>query len=178
MHIEYQYKNRLLYLVSHEEMIPLIDCGGNILVPSNAKIQINSIDELNKAEGIIRERLITRDFNHNLLFIADENSNLKISFSAWHNFCWESIALGLSQECYYQFLAKVLSCHEKLISYLETLPRFRDKLTLKSRISREEVKNTELFMEYRYPTTELISFCGDWDNYCFIVFFEDIWSSK
>jgi hypothetical protein len=55
MHIKYQYENKLLSLVSHEEMIPLIDCEGNILVPFNAKIQINSIDELNKAEGIIRE---------------------------------------------------------------------------------------------------------------------------
>jgi hypothetical protein len=159
-------------------MIPLIDYGGDKLVPFNTDIQINSIEELNNAEKIIRKTLITRDFNHNLLFIVDSNSNLEISFPAWHNFCWESIALGLSQECYYQFLAKILSSNEDLISYLETLPRFRDKLTLKSRISRKEVQDTKLFMEYRYPTTELISFCSDWDDSYFIVFLEDIWSSK
>ena len=55
MHIEYQYKIgssvlvmlklKLLYLVNHEEMLPLIARAGNPLVPGNAKIQINSIDE-------------------------------------------------------------------------------------------------------------------------------------
>ena len=130
MYIEYQYKNRLLYLVSHEEMIPLIDFGGDKLVPFNTKIQINSIEELNKAEKIIRKRLITRDFNHNLLFIVDANSNLKISFPAWHNFCWESCHLGWSSEVYYDVLAEILKSHRKLIDYLETLPMCRDKLHL------------------------------------------------
>lgn len=176
MHIE--YADKFLYLASHEEMIPLIDCGGNKFVPFYTQTEINSIEELNKAEEIIRQRLVPRDFKHDSLKIVDEESNLSISYSAWHNFIWESVALGLGQEDYYQFLAKILSCHEKLISYLETLPRCRDKLTLRSRNSQQDVKDAGLFMESRHPTTELVSFCGDWDFNYSIVFFEDIWSRK
>jgi hypothetical protein len=168
MHIEYD--NKFLYLVSHEEMIPLIDYGDNKFVPFNTKSKINSMEELNKAEEVIRQRLVTRDFDSGLLKIVDEETGNSITFRAWHNFCMESCHLGLSQKEYYLSLSEILKRHS-LINYLETLPNCRSILTL----TRKDVQDAELFIEY---STKLVSFRDEeMVNYS-IVFFEDILKIK
>lgn len=128
MHIEYD--NRFIWCKSREELIPielsLEYWRGRRGVAFVIKTEIVAIEELSKAEEIIRQRLVTRDFDSSLLKIVDEESTLSISFRAWHNFCWESCHLGLSQKDYCYLLTEILKFHGKMIDYLEKLPKCRD----------------------------------------------------